>query len=91
MHYPWLPVRRLLLDRYPSIDRIGTVHVPVLVIAGDRDDIVPERSAGDSTTRRTSRSDYVLVAGAGHNDPALLDGRQMLAEIEGFLSATGVT
>src|SRR5690606_27765101 len=21
VHYPWLPVRRLLLDRYPSIDR----------------------------------------------------------------------
>ena len=43
VHYPWLPVRRLLLDRYPSIERIGSVRVPVMVIAGDRDDIVPER------------------------------------------------
>ena len=41
VHYPWLPVRRLLLDRYPSIERIASVHAPVLVIAGDRDDIVP--------------------------------------------------
>ena len=41
VHYPWLPVRRLLLDRYPSIDRIGSLTAPLLVIAGDRDDIVP--------------------------------------------------
>ena len=42
VHYPWLPVGRLLIDRYPSIDRIGSLSVPVMVIAGDRDDIVPE-------------------------------------------------
>jgi hypothetical protein len=33
----------------------------------------------------------VLVPGAGHNDPDLLDGRQMLDAIDGFLSETGVT
>ena len=38
-----------------------------------------------------SRSGIVLVPGAGHNDQELLDGRQMLDEIEGFLSSTGVT
>ena len=42
VHYPWLPVRRLLLDRYPSIERIGSLSAPLMVIAGDRDDIVPE-------------------------------------------------
>ena len=25
VHYPWLPVGRLLIDRYPSIDRIGSL------------------------------------------------------------------
>jgi hypothetical protein len=33
----------------------------------------------------------VLVPGTGHNDPALLDGPQMLGEIEGFLSGTDIT
>ena len=41
VHYPWLPVRRLLLDRYPSIDRLGSLAAPLPVIARDRDDIVP--------------------------------------------------
>jgi fermentation-respiration switch protein FrsA (DUF1100 family) len=91
VHYPWLPVRRLLLDRYPSIERIGSVHVPVLVIAGDRDDIVPETLSRRLYDAAAEPKRYVLVPGAGHNDPELLDGRQMLAEIEGFLSSTGVT
>ena len=91
LHYPWLPVRWLLTDRYPSIERIGSVHVPVMVIAGDRDDIVPEALSRRLYDAANEPKRYVLVPGAGHNDPELQDGRQMLAEIDGFLSATGVT
>jgi uncharacterized protein len=91
MHYPWLPVRRLLADRYPSIERISSVHVPLLVIAGDRDDIVPESLSRRLYEAANEPKRYVLVPGAGHNDRELLDGRQMLTEIEGFLSSTGVT
>ena len=28
VHYPWLPVGRLLIDRYLSIDRIGSLAAP---------------------------------------------------------------
>ena len=91
VHYPWLPVRRLLLDRYPSIERIASVHAPVLVIAGDRDDIVPEPLSKRLYDAAAEPKRYVLVPGVGHNDPELLDGQQMLGEIEGFLSSTGVT
>ncbi|MBY0286583.1 MAG: alpha/beta hydrolase [Mycobacteriaceae bacterium] len=91
MHYPWLPVRWLLMDRYPSIDRIGSVHVPVMVITGDRDDIVPEALSRRLYDAANEPKRYVLVPGAGHNDPEMLDGRQMLTEIQGFLSSTGVT
>ena len=41
LHYPILPVRWLLRDRFSSIDAIGGVRSPVLVVAGDRDRIVP--------------------------------------------------
>ena len=34
---------------------------------------------------------YVVIPGAGHNDQALLDGGQMIDEIKGFLSSTGLT
>ena len=91
MHYPWLPVRLLLADRYPSIERIGSVHVPVMVIAGDRDDVVPEALSRRLYDEANEPKRYVLVPGAGHNDPELQDGRQMLDSIDGFLSETGVT
>jgi uncharacterized protein len=91
VHYPWLPVRRLLLDRYPSIERIASVRAPMLVIAGDRDDIVPASLSRRLYDAGNEPKRYVLVPGAGHNDPDLLDGPQMLAEMAGFLSSTGVT
>ena len=91
VQYPWLPVGRLLLDRYPSIDRIASVRVPILVIAGDNDEIVPEPLSRRLYDAAGEPKRYVVVPGAGHNDRALLDGRQMLDEISGFLSSTGLT
>lgn len=91
VHYPWLPVRRLLIDRYPSVDRIASVRAPLLVIAGDRDDIVPSTLSRRLYDAGNEPKRWLEVPGVGHNDPALLDGPQMLAAIEGFLSENGVT
>lgn len=90
-HYPWLPARRLLLDRYPSIERIASVSVPLLVIAGDRDDIVPESLSRRLYDAAREPKRYLVVTGAGHNDPELLDGPRMLDEIGTFLATTGLT
>lgn len=86
VHYPWLPVRWLLMDRYPSIERIVSVSAPVLVVAGDRDDIVPESMSRRLFDAATEPKRYVVVPGAGHNDLELLAGPEMMAEIERFLS-----
>src|SRR5579872_5125912 len=40
-HMPWFPVRWLLLDCYPSVERIGQVAAPILIFHGRRDTIVP--------------------------------------------------
>jgi fermentation-respiration switch protein FrsA (DUF1100 family) len=39
--YPWLPINLLLKDRYDSIIHIRDVHVPVFIIHGEADDVVP--------------------------------------------------
>ena len=90
VHYPWLPARTLLMDRYSSLDRIAALSAPLLVIAGEADDIVPL-----SLSRRLYRAApapkrFVSVPGAGHNDRALLDGTQMLTAVEQFLRGTPV-
>jgi len=88
-HYP--VVGKLLADRYPSIDRIGKVHVPVMVIAGDRDDTVPLEMSRRLYDAANEPKQFVMVPGAGHNDREFVNGRRMLDDIQGFLSSTGVT
>ncbi|KUI02547.1 hypothetical protein AU189_21795 [Mycolicibacterium acapulense] len=86
VHYPWLPVRWLLLDRYPSLERIPSVRAPLLVIAGDRDDVVPEPMSRRLYDAANEPKSYELVPGAGHNDLELLAGKQMLDAIRRLLS-----
>jgi fermentation-respiration switch protein FrsA (DUF1100 family) len=85
VHYPWLPVGLLLRDRFASIDRIGRVQAPVLVIAGDRDAIVP---VGQSRWLYEAAPDpkaLVVLPGADHNDLELLAGEEMIRAIVRFL------
>lgn len=41
IHYPWLPVRLLLKDRFDSLSKISRVTLPLLVLHGERDTVVP--------------------------------------------------
>lgn len=90
VHYPWLPLGRMLVDRYRSIDRIGSLTTPVMVIAGDRDDIVPESLSKRLYDAAHEPKRYLLVPGAGHNDPELIDDPRLLGEVGSFLSEAGV-
>lgn len=74
VHYPFLPVRTLLRDRYRLTRHLAEVKVPVTVVYGSDDSIVPptqSRAVADSAPRLWR---LVEVAGADHNSPALLDG-----------------
>ena len=79
-HYPILPVRLLLRDRYAAIDVIAQVRAPLLVIAGDADSIVPlEQSRRVHDAARSPKA-FVVIQGADHNDAALNAGPIVVAE-----------
>ncbi len=40
-HYPWLPVRALITERYDSLSRIASLHRPLLILHGEADVVVP--------------------------------------------------
>ncbi len=40
-HYPYVPARTLIKDRYDSAAKIGTVAAPVLILHGERDRTIP--------------------------------------------------
>jgi fermentation-respiration switch protein FrsA (DUF1100 family) len=90
VHYPWLPVRWLLSDHYPSIERIGRVGCPVLVVAGDSDRIVPESQSRRLFEAAAGPKRYVTVAGADHNHPGLAAGQPLLDSLERFLREHGI-
>jgi fermentation-respiration switch protein FrsA (DUF1100 family) len=85
LHYPLLPVRWLLRDRYASIDRIGQLSCPLLVIAGERDTIVPADYSRRLYDSARGAKTLLMLPGADHNDEALLAGRAMIEAIDEFL------
>lgn len=86
VHYWWLPSSLLLQDRYPNDDRIGGIAAPVMVIAGSADSIVPTEQSRQVYRAAAEPKQILVIEGADHNDPALLDGEEMIAGVTGFLT-----
>ena len=85
-HYPFLPVRWLLRDRYPSLERAPSVSCPTLVIAGDRDSIIPIEQSRRLYEAFTGEKRLVVIAGADHNDEALFDGQELMQAVLAFVT-----
>jgi pimeloyl-ACP methyl ester carboxylesterase len=88
LHDPLLPTGPLLRDRYDSMARIGRVSAPVLIIAGERDQVVPpDQSRRLHAAIQRPGAGLVLIPEADHNDFELLAGDQLVDEILGFMDA----
>ncbi|MDQ3973653.1 MAG: alpha/beta hydrolase, partial [Actinomycetota bacterium] len=81
LHYPYLPVRLLLWDRFATSGRIARAGAPVLVVAGDRDRIIPASFSRRVYEAASEPKRFVLIPGAGHNDESLLAGSRLLQEV----------
>ena len=74
-HYPWLPVRTLLRDRFPVASHLAGSDVPVTVIYGDRDSVVPTALSARVADRAPTLAERVILEGADHNDPVMFGSR----------------
>lgn len=77
-HYPWLPVRQLLTDRFPVTEHLRRVSAPVVVIRGDRDSIVPTGLSQRVAEAAPTLVEEIVLPG-DHND-AIMVGSEV-AEI----------
>jgi pimeloyl-ACP methyl ester carboxylesterase len=67
-HYPYLPVRWLLRDKFDSWRYAPQVTAPTRIIEAENDEIVPRESTELLRTRfRNGIVSFVVVSGAGHN------------------------
>jgi fermentation-respiration switch protein FrsA (DUF1100 family) len=85
LHFSWLPVNLLLRDRYPTADWIAAYDGPTLIIAGGRDTLVPTALSTGVADVAPGAVEPLVIAGADHNDLALLAGDTMLEGIMAFL------
>lgn len=72
-HYPWLPVRMLLRDRFPVSEHLATSDVPVTVIHGHHDTVVPTELSERVADGAPSLFERVVLTG-DHNDAVMFGG-----------------
>lgn len=78
-HYPWLPVRWLLRERYESWRDASAISAPTTLIVAEHDSIVPPARAHALLAHfPAGRASLHVVPGADHNT---LDGKPRYAEL----------
>ncbi|MDF5755300.1 alpha/beta fold hydrolase [Spongiactinospora sp. TRM90649] len=79
--YPFLPVRTLLRDRFPLAATLRGVRAPTIVLYGTRDTIVPAALSRETAAASPALVAAVEISGAGHNDPVMFDGPQVVGAV----------
>jgi uncharacterized protein len=65
-HYPIFPVRWLMLDQFRSDLAIRDVHVPILMVHGEEDDVIPINSARRLFELANEPKTFMSVPGGNH-------------------------
>lgn len=81
VHYRFMPVRMLLRDEFPLKAQLATVTVPVTVVYGGADSIVPPGQSRAVAEAAPELRQSVEVPGADHNDATLLDGDELVSAV----------
>jgi len=83
--YPYLPVWPLLRTRYDSLSKMEQIDVPLLVLHGDRDDIVPLEAGRKLFEAAGGDKLFYTIRGAGHNDTYAVGGQDYFDELRRFI------
>jgi hypothetical protein len=84
VHYLGLPMHWLLSGRFPLVERLRRVSVPVLVLHGDRDDIVPIALGRAVFDAAPAPKSFYVIEGADHNNTYQVGGRPYFQRLKQF-------
>jgi fermentation-respiration switch protein FrsA (DUF1100 family) len=65
------------------------VHVPTTVVHGTADTVVPPEQSRAVAAAAAGLHRLVVVDGADHNDPALLDGPELVGAVRDLAARAG--
>ena len=70
---------------YNNLEKIGRIHIPIFIIHGDQDEIVPFQM-GQSLFKAAQEPKYFLeLSGAGHNDTYVKGGEDYFRAFTTFV------
>jgi len=86
--YPFLPpVGPLIRTRYETLVKVPKLAVPLLVLHGERDDIVPLAQGRRVFEAAGGPKRFFVIPGAGHNDTYVAGGEAYWRALAEFLEA----
>jgi uncharacterized protein len=78
--YPWLPVRLLAVDRYESRRHIAGMRMPLLIVHGEADQVLPVAMGRRLFALANEPKQLVTVPGAGHNNHDLFGSFEAIGD-----------
>jgi len=66
-HFPFLPVRFILRDRYDNVKSLQTFNGPIFVLLAGNDEVVPTRYGEALYNAYDGPKEIMVIEGAGHN------------------------
>lgn len=82
IYYPYLPVKILLKDRYDSLSKIDKINSPILIMHGEKDDVVPF-SMGKELFEKANNPKHSYFTSS--DDHMMEFNSKLLEEIKNFL------
>ena len=80
--YPWLPVKFLIKDKFDSESKIKNIKIPVLIMHGERDSIVPFKMG----KKLFEKANYPKKSYFTKNDDHMMTfDEKLLAKIDEFI------
>ncbi len=83
--YPFLPLGYIIQTKYDSITKIKDVKVPVLILHGDKDELVPIEQGRKLYERANEPKEFYTIPGATHNDTYIVGGEEYIDVFRRFV------
>lgn len=68
IHFPFFPARYIALDRFENERKIGDLHMPVLIVNGAEDRVIPPAQGKELFARANEPKEFRSLPNRGHND-----------------------
>jgi uncharacterized protein len=86
--FPALPIGFLLRTRYDVIEKVRNLKVPLLVLHGDRDEVVPFAQGKKVFDVAPQPKTFHRIVGASHNNTFIVGGEKYFRALREFIEST---